>query len=108
MLDGVPEQVLEDVLDHRRIGRDGPALLDPQFGGGRRDVVPRRLDSGPYRDGIEIVDPVARPGERQYVLDDLLHPFVGALDLLEVLALELLPGEPEVPRGDAEGVPQVV
>jgi hypothetical protein len=107
VLDGVAEQVLQQLLEPARVGVDRSGV-DVEVGGGRLHRVPGVVGDLCEVGPLDLVDGLALPGQRQQVVDQPLHPLQGGLDLVEVGLLALLAEQVDVALRHGQRAAQVV
>jgi len=105
---GVPEEVLEELSEAAPVGQDPPVDVGPKRRVGRVDVLPAPLGESSHVDRLQRGHHPALASQRQQVVDELVHPFVGPTHGPEVLAVTLPARELQAPLGDVQRVPAIV
>lgn len=110
MLDRVPKQVLERLLEPALVGLRGPeSVLDDEHRVvAGVDRLPRPLGDVLDGDRARLTDFAALSGQREHVVEDRVHSGDAVERAVEVGHVVFLAGEFDEPLGDVEGVPQVV
>ena len=110
VLDGIPEEVLEDVPKPVAVGPNGKGGFEFERRPLRRHRLPALADH--VRDGnrLGLTDGLALAGEGKRILDDRFHPVEGVHDRLDVRVIvrTLLFEQCDPSLGDVQWIPQVV